>query len=94
VALKVKIAEVAAEDHREPRAALIGAQLSGLLLMRYVFKVNVLTAVDSDGADPGRGADDRAVSHRRSHRNDRPARKYDAAFEVTRGRAQHGGPGA
>jgi AcrR family transcriptional regulator len=41
------VSEVAAEDHRELRAALIGAQLSGLLLMRYLFKVNALAAVDA-----------------------------------------------
>jgi Tetracyclin repressor-like, C-terminal domain len=40
------VSEVAAEDHRELRAALIGAQLSGLLLMRYLFKVSALAAVD------------------------------------------------
>jgi AcrR family transcriptional regulator len=40
------VSEVAAEDHRELRAALIGAQLSGLLLMRYLFKVRGLAAVD------------------------------------------------
>jgi len=40
------VSQVAAEDHRELRAALIGAQLSGLLLMRYLFKVSVLAAVD------------------------------------------------
>ena len=38
--------EIVAEDHRELRAALIGAQLSGLLLSRYVFKVNAMAAVD------------------------------------------------
>jgi AcrR family transcriptional regulator len=42
----VLVSEVAAEDHRELRAALIGAQLSGLLLMRYLFKVSALAAVD------------------------------------------------
>jgi hypothetical protein len=42
----VLVSEVAAEDHRELRAALIGAQLSGLLLMRYLFKENALAAVD------------------------------------------------
>jgi AcrR family transcriptional regulator len=40
------VSEVAAEDHRELRAALIGAQLSGLLLLRYLFKVSAMTAVD------------------------------------------------
>jgi hypothetical protein len=33
-------------DHRDLRAALIGAQLSGLLLMRYLFKVSPLAAAD------------------------------------------------
>jgi hypothetical protein len=42
----ILVSEVAAEDHRELRAALIGAQLSGLLLMRYLFKVSALATVD------------------------------------------------
>jgi hypothetical protein len=42
----VLVSEVAAHDQRELRAALIGAQLSGLLLMRYLFKVRAIAAVD------------------------------------------------
>jgi hypothetical protein len=45
-AVLVLVSEVAAEDHRELRAALIGAQLSGLLLTRYLFKVNAVAATD------------------------------------------------
>jgi hypothetical protein len=35
-----------ADDQRELRAALIGAHLSGLLLARYLFKVQTLAAAD------------------------------------------------
>lgn len=40
------VAEIVADDDRELRAALIGAHLSGLLLARYLFKVNALAAAD------------------------------------------------
>ena len=38
------VAEVVADDQRELRAALIGAHLSGLLLARYLLKVDALAA--------------------------------------------------
>ena len=40
------IGEIAADDERELRAALIGAHLSGLLLNRYLLKVRSLAAAD------------------------------------------------
>jgi hypothetical protein len=38
------VAEIVADDQREFRAALIGAHLSGLLMARYVLKVDALAA--------------------------------------------------
>lgn len=43
-AILALVAQIVADDQRELRAALIGAQLSGLLLARYVLKVHSLTA--------------------------------------------------
>jgi AcrR family transcriptional regulator len=40
------VAEVVADDDRELRATLIGAQLTGLLVNRYLFKVNALATAD------------------------------------------------
>jgi AcrR family transcriptional regulator len=45
-AVMLLVSELTAEDHRELRAALIGAQLSGLMLTRYLFKVNTVAAAD------------------------------------------------
>jgi hypothetical protein len=46
-ALLTLVAEIVADERRELRAALIGAHLSGLLLARYLLKVNALTAADT-----------------------------------------------
>jgi AcrR family transcriptional regulator len=40
------VSEIVVDDHRELRAALIGAHLSGLLLTRYLFGVPALTSVE------------------------------------------------
>lgn len=45
-AILTLVAEIVADDQRELRAALIGAQLSGLLLARYVLKVDPLAAAN------------------------------------------------
>ena len=45
-AVLTMVAEIVADDQRELRAALIGAHLSGLLLARYLFKVDTLSATD------------------------------------------------
>jgi hypothetical protein len=42
------VAEVVAADNRDLRAALIGAQLSGLLLSRYLLQVTALAAADPE----------------------------------------------
>jgi hypothetical protein len=40
------VAEIVLDDERELRVALIGAHLSGLVLARYLLKVDALAAAD------------------------------------------------